>query len=245
MLHYQCEGKGTPLVLLHSGGMCGEEWQPQIAALAKRHRLIIPDLPGHGRSPLEEARLSVDGMGRAVIALLDALDIEQAHLCGSSLGGAVALWLALNHPQRLKRLIVYRITYRKNRGTHEQTQSMADPAYWQRFGLHKWLSKIHEPQGGAEAWKQVIARVSEALDPETSAHNHQLSDLRRITQPTLLVVGDRDPVAPLSDVLDMFNTIPNAGLWVMPFATHITASNTWRSAAFSEEVLRFLSRPAD
>lgn len=245
MLYYHCEGKGSPLLLLHSGGMAGEEWQPQMATFAKRHRLIVPDLPGHGRSALEGERLTVDGMGKAVIALLDELDIEQTHVCGSSMGGAVALWLALNYPQRINRLIVYRITYRKNAGTHAQTQSMADPAYWQRFGLHKWLSKLHEPQGGCEAWKEVIARVSQALDPQTSAHNHQLEDLQKIENPTLLVVGDRDPVAPLDDVLDMYRTIPSAGIWVMPFASHITATNTWRSDAFCEEVLRFLAKPID
>lgn len=245
MLYYRIEGKGSPLVLLHSGGMAGEEWSPQIEALSKRHQLIIPDLPGHGRSLLEADKLTVDHMGREVIALLDELNIDQTHICGSSMGGAVSLWLAMNYPERIKRMVVYRITYRKNTGTHAQTRSMADPGYWQRFGLHKWLSKLHEPQGGPDAWKKVIARVSESLDPETSAHNHQLADLKGIGCPVLLVVGDRDPVAPLADVLDMYHTIPEAGLWVMPYATHITATNTWRSEAFSEELLRFLSRPLD
>lgn len=245
MLHYQRHGKGAPLLLLHSGGMAGEEWQPQIAPLAKRYDVIVPDLPGHGRSPRLEGRPSIDGMAEAVIALLDALEIGAVHVCGSSMGGAVALWLALNHPERVRRLIVYRITYRKNRGTHEQTQKMADPAYWQRFGLQQWLSRLHEPQGGKDAWKQVIAGVSEVLDPATSAHNHTLEDMARITQPTLLIVGDRDPVAPLADVLAMYDAMPDAGLWVMPYATHITASNTWRGAAFAEEVLRFLAKPVN
>lgn len=243
MLYHQSEGNGSPLLLLHSGGMAGEEWAPQIPLLRKRHRVIVPDLPGHGRSLLNGERLSIDGMGKAVLALLDELKVDKVHMCGSSMGGAVALWLALNHPERVNRLIVYRITYRKNQGTHAQTQHMADPVYWERFGLQKWLSKLHEPQGGAQAWKEVIARVSQALDPDTSAHNHTLEDLRRIAQPTLLIVGDRDPVAPLADVLDMYHAIPDAGLWVMPYATHITATNTWRSNAFAEEVLRFLAKP--
>ncbi|UJF24701.1 alpha/beta hydrolase [Suttonella sp. R2A3] len=242
MLYYQEHGSGKPILLLHSGGMAGEEWQPQIPALAKRYRVIVPDLPGHGRSLLKDEPLTIAMMGQAVIELCDELGIEQAHVCGSSMGGAVALWLALNYPERIKKLVIYRITYRKNQATHAQTQNMSDPGYWRQFGLHKWLSKLHEPQGGVDAWEDVIARVSEALDPETSTHNHQLDDLAQISAPTLLIVGDRDPVAPLDDVLDMYHTIPKAGLWVMPYATHITASNTWRSDAFAEECLRFFAR---
>ncbi|MDO4435643.1 MAG: alpha/beta fold hydrolase [Cardiobacteriaceae bacterium] len=246
MLYYQTFGsrEHQPLLLLHSGGMAGVEWQPQIPLWQERYYVIVPDLLGHGQSALPAGeKLSIDGLGRAVLAMLDELGIEKVNVCGSSMGGATALWLAVHHPERVKRAIIYRISYHKNPATYAQTRQMADPAYWQQFGLQSWLSKIHEPQGGAEAWKMVIQRVSESLDPETSAHDHELSALERLKMPVLLITGDRDPVAPLDDVLAMYRVIPHAELWVMPAASHITASNTWRAAAFAEEVRRFLSRP--
>lgn len=241
-MFYQKIGQGQPLVLLHSGGMAGEEWRPQIVELEKRFLLLVPDLLGHGKSPMIAPRLSVEDMGRAVIEMLDKEGITQAHCCGSSMGGAVVLWLALNAPERVKTATIYRISYRKNTATHDQTKQMANPAYWQQYGLQRWLSQLHEPQGGEAAWQEVITRVSDALNPQTSAHNHELSRLAEIRCPVLLVVGDRDPVAPLDEVLAMYRTIPNAALWVMPFATHITASNTWRAKAFAEELKRFISR---
>lgn len=246
MLYYQTFGEKShqPLLLLHSGGMAGSEWQPQIPLWQDRYFVIVPDLLGHGQSALPDGeRLSIDGLGRAVLELLDHLGLDAVNVCGSSMGGATALWLAIHHPERVKRAIVYRISYRKNPATYEQTRLMADPAYWQRFGLHQWLSKIHEPQGGVDAWKQVIARVSESLDPEHSAHDHTQSALAQLPMPVLLVAGDRDPVAPLDEVLLMYHAIPHADLWILPHATHITATNTWRAAAFAEEVRRFLSRP--
>ena len=74
---------------------------------------------------------------------------------------------------------------------------MANPDYWRSVGLEKWLSKIHAPQGGADAWQQVIGRVSEALDPATSDHKHTLEALAEVTAPTLIIAGDRDPLVPL------------------------------------------------
>lgn len=241
--YYQSYGSGSQtLVLLHSGGMAGEEWQPQIAALSKRYRLLVPDLPGHGKTLLPDDRLSIGKLAAAVIAMLDAEGIEKAHLCGSSMGAATAMYLTLHYPERVAKAVFYRISYHKTAGTHEQTRLMADPAYWQKFGLQGWLAKLHEPQGGAEAWQRVIARVAEALAPEHTEHHHRLEDFAQIQQPVLIITGDRDPVSPLEDALDLYRVIPDCGLWVMPFASHITASNTWRGEAFAEEVIRFLAR---
>lgn len=242
MLYYTESGQGEPLILLHSGGMGGVEWKPQIPALARNFRVIVPDHLGHGRSPMVAERLTVGDMGRAVLEVMDTLQLPRAALVGSSLGGAVSLWITLHHPERVAKLVLYRVGYRKDEDTHAGTRSMADPDYWRSVGLQGWLSDIHKPQGGPEAWKTVIGRVSDALAPATTDHAYEPEILKQIAQPTLLIVGDRDPVAPLSQILEMYDAIPNSGLWVMPYASHVTASNTWRAEAFALEVTRFLQR---
>ncbi len=241
-LHYTESGQGEPLVLLHSGGMSGAEWRPQITLFARSFRVIVPDHLWHGHSPMIAEKLTIGDMGRAVLDLLDHLGLPRAFLVGSSMGGAVALWLTVHHPDRVAKLVLYRVGYRKDEDTHAGTRGMANPAYWRSVGMHKWLSDIHQPQGGPDAWEQVISRVSEALEPASTDHAHDLDILSRIAQPTLIVVGDRDPVAPLDQVLEMFGAIPNCGLWVLPHATHVTATNTWRAESFALEVTRFLQR---
>ncbi len=229
------------LILLHSGGMGAIEWQPQIKYLTSSFNLLIPDLPGHGRSQLNEGeQLSISLMGQAVVSMLEKEGVNQAHILGSSMGGAVALWIALNYPHVVDKLIIYRIGYSKNDDTYEQTLAMADPEYWRQYGMHQWLSKLHEPQGGKDAWQNVIANVSRVLNPESSEHNHSLEDLKTIKAKTLLIAGDRDPLIPTPTLLEMANAIPNSAIWIMPQASHITATNTWRAASFAEEVSRFL-----
>ncbi len=241
-LYYTESGTGAPVVLLHSGGMSGEEWKPQMPTLARNFRVIAPDQPGHGRSPMVAERLAIGDIGRAVLALLDELGVDKAHVVGSSMGGAVALWLTRHYPERVHKLVLYRVGYRKNADTHAGTREMGDPAYWRSVGLEKWLSRIHEPQGGPRAWETVIGRVSEALDPATSDHAHEPRDLAGITQPTLVVVGDRDALVPLEHALEIFRAIPDCGLWVLPYAGHVTATNTWRAESFAQEIARFLMR---
>ncbi len=240
-LYYRDQGQGPALVLLHSGGMTGAEWQSQLTTLGAHFRLLVPDLPGHGRSPLVAGALSVAGCGRAVVEWLDQLHVERAHLAGSSLGGAVALWLALNHPDRIDKLVLYRVNYRKTEAGHGHTRQLATPEYWHRAGLARWMARAHEPQGGPEAWHKVIARVAASMDPTTTDHAHRLEDLGVIDRPTLLIAGDRDPLAPLDDLVAMYRMLPSAGLWLLPYATHVTAANTWRSESFALELDRFLS----
>ncbi len=241
-LHYVESGQGEPLILLHSGGMSGAEWTPQIPLFSRHYRVIVPDHLGHGSSLMPTGKLSISDMGYAVLTLMDSLQLSHAHLLGSSLGGGVALWITRYHPERVRKLVLYRAGYRKDQCSYNETRSMADPAYWRSVGMHKWLSDIHQPQGGPDAWKEVISRVAEVLEPATTDHSHDLAALAGITQPVLLIVGDRDPVAPLAQILEMFDAMPRAGLWVMPYATHVTASNTWRAESFAREVIRFLQR---
>ncbi|HUM92260.1 MAG TPA: alpha/beta fold hydrolase, partial [Candidatus Competibacter sp.] len=73
ILHYTESGQGEPLVLLHSGGMSGAEWTPQIPLFARHFRVIAPDHLGHGGSPMMAEKLAVRAMGRAALDLLDEL----------------------------------------------------------------------------------------------------------------------------------------------------------------------------
>ncbi|MBM7517512.1 alpha/beta fold hydrolase [Nocardioides nitrophenolicus] len=103
-------GAGTPVVLLHGGGPGANgasNYVRNIDALAERFRVIVPDLPGYGASSKDLDLSDPFGdLALAVRGLLDALDIETAHLVGNSYGGAAALRLALDRPDRVDRMIL-------------------------------------------------------------------------------------------------------------------------------------------
>ena len=100
-------GSGPPVLLLHPAGFFGAVWVSQLALL-RGHRLLAPDLPGHGLSGAVDYR-GVDLRQKFVVdatAILDELEVEQAAVVGNSLGGMYALWLALAAPERVTRLAI-------------------------------------------------------------------------------------------------------------------------------------------
>ncbi|HEY4968848.1 MAG TPA: alpha/beta fold hydrolase, partial [Steroidobacteraceae bacterium] len=103
-LHYLVRGHGKPLLLIHGLGGSGADWAFQVAALEKRFRVIIPDLPGSGHSPPPRDGYTIQGFAATLWSLLDHLGVERTNIIGFSLGGAVALEMAARRPSRVPRL---------------------------------------------------------------------------------------------------------------------------------------------
>lgn len=105
LLHYQRQGQGEPLLILH--GLFGtlDNWGAQMRALSAQFDVIAADLRNHGRSPHSD-EMSYAAMSRDLLELLDHLQLAQVSLIGHSMGGKAAMQFALDHPQRVRRLIV-------------------------------------------------------------------------------------------------------------------------------------------
>lgn len=228
------------LLLLHSGGMAHQEWDLHREGFERRFRVLAPDLPGHGRTPLEGDRIELPELTEAVRGVLEHAGVPRAHVAGSSMGGSVALRLALAHPERVDRLVLFRIGFRRKPGKVREALQMDDPRTWERLGMAEWLSRIHEPQGGPEAWKDVIERAASLPDRDPPEGDLDAEALSGIQAPTLIAVGDRDPLVPVEEAVEMYRAIEEADLWVIPHATHVVAFRTWRRGIFGKEVDRFL-----
>jgi 3-oxoadipate enol-lactonase len=103
-LHYLVRGRGEPLLLIHGLGCNGADWAFQVAALEKRFRVIVPDLPGCGHSPPPRDEYTIAGCAAALWSLLDHLQVSRPNIIGFSLGGAVALEMAALRPASVPRL---------------------------------------------------------------------------------------------------------------------------------------------
>lgn len=108
---YATTGEGEPLLLIHGAQGSSVEWKPQIAALTGHFRLIVPDVRGHGASAHTPAPYSMELFADDMAGLLDALEVESAHVLGHSMGGAVAQALAARHPGKVRRLILAETNY--------------------------------------------------------------------------------------------------------------------------------------
>ena len=184
-------GQGAPpLVLLHGGiGTGRSHWSKLVTALAERFRVHMPDLPGHGRTPLGEG---VDyGMGchiGPVTELLEQLG-PPVHVAGFSMGGHVAMTVAADRPELFASLTLIGVSMREHAGLTKwrtqfepETFEAANPL-WSRY-----LSRVHAPLGGPDAWRDVLRRDSTRV----AAADRTAADFADLTCPVLLVRGDRD-----------------------------------------------------
>jgi 3-oxoadipate enol-lactonase len=118
-LYYRAHGNGDPVLLIHGLGGSGADWALQIPALEQQFRLIVPDLPGCGFSSPPATGYSIAGFAHAMWSLLDKLEIPRLNVVGFSMGGAVALEMALQRPGMVDRLALinslatYRDQWRK------------------------------------------------------------------------------------------------------------------------------------
>jgi 3-oxoadipate enol-lactonase len=139
-LAYRVDGPATApaLVLSNSLDLDRRMWQPQIAALARRFRVVRYDQRGHGRSSVPAGPYTLDRLGGDLLALVDALQVGRAHICGISLGGLVAQWLAVRHPDRVDRVIL------ANTGARIGTEA----------GWDDRIRRVHA--GGMEAIRDLV-----------------------------------------------------------------------------------------
>lgn len=104
--YYEIHGSGEPLLLLHGGLGSAGMFAPILPMLAEKRRVIGVDLHGHGRTELGNRPIELDAMGRDMATILDSLGIKQADVLGYSMGGGVGFQLALQHPDKVRRLVL-------------------------------------------------------------------------------------------------------------------------------------------
>jgi 3-oxoadipate enol-lactonase len=222
-------------------------WQPQVDFLAQRFRVIRYDSRGHGRSEAPPQTYTLDRLGDDLLAVLDAVGVERAHICGLSLGGMVALWLSAYHPERVERAVS------ANTGARIGTESSWNERIAAvRSGgmravrdlvLARFLSERFRSAHPDET--QQIAEIVEATPADgyiaacaalRDADLHRA--LPRVKVPVLIIAGDLDEATPVALARELQGAIAGSGLTVLQGAAHL--SNVEQSEVFNDHVLSFI-----
>jgi pimeloyl-ACP methyl ester carboxylesterase len=210
-LHVRTAGQGPDLLLVHGLGGASTSWQATAERLADRFRVIAPDLPGFGRSPIPAADYTPGFFVDVLVGLLDRMGVEETHAIGSSMGGQVALELGLGHPERVNRLIAvapagvppadfegtealaaYReITEAQTVGEVEAVLAAVQPEELEgpeRGRDPEEILAYVRREGAGRAFEATLAASAEArrLGPH----------LDRLQRPTLIAWGRADPMIP-------------------------------------------------
>ncbi len=224
-MYYEQHGEaGTPLVLLHGGMMTVDlNFAGLIPTLARDHQVIAVEFQGHGRTADTDREITPAALAGDVVALLDHLGVDRAHVLGHSMGGAVALELAVGHPSRVRSVVPISASVRPD-GMHEDLMDQSRHATSTRMPSAQDFADMQEAyqrlSPHPEHFTQFLATLSASNADLKGWSDEQLAS---ITAPTLLVMGDHDFVTIDHGAL-MKRLIPGSHLAVLPNTTHMSAT---------------------
>jgi 3-oxoadipate enol-lactonase len=248
-IHYVLEGQsGSPvLVFSNSLGANYSMWDPQAREFHKKFRVLRFDTRGHGQSSSTPGPYSIEWLAKDVIALLDALDLDRVNFCGLSMGGMTGMWLALNAPGRLNKLVLCNTGAKI--GTAEGWNARIGAV--QKGGLksvaaailERWFtpafrSKVPETMAN-------VLKMLEETDPDgyvaccAAVRDFDCREqLKKIRTPTLVIAGAHDSATPAADGRFLAQLIPGARYAELN-AAHL--SNIEDQDRFNAELAAFLN----
>lgn len=252
-IYYEIKGKGIPLILI--SGLGGDHffWGSSLATLSKHFQVITFDTRGIGQTDAPKDSYSLEIFADDLVALMDELQIDKAHILGFSMGGNIALTLALKHPERISKLILAAshavinqqirlfidavLNVYENGITTKQMFDLICPWLFSNSflsnpenGIYLKYDENEPDQQPLYAWKnQYLAQ---------RAYN-VVESIEKIKLPTLIINGELDLFATLEDAKLLNDKIEHSVLKVIPQSGHLI--NYENPALFHQYVLDFLT----
>jgi pimeloyl-ACP methyl ester carboxylesterase len=227
-MYYEIHGRGRPLVLLHGAmGTIESCFEKLLPGLAATRTVVAVELQGHGRTVDIDRPLSYQQMADDTVALVRALDIEVADFVGYSMGGAVALQIAMRHPAVVRRLVDAGGSWYHSLGLYSEVIEAFESGPPDLSGSvwHQAYVRVARDPG---AWPTLVAKVNE-LDRQFRGWTDD--EVRAVRTPTMLIIGDADIVRPEHTVA-MFRLLgggvvgdlidaPPSQLAILPGTSHV------------------------
>jgi pimeloyl-ACP methyl ester carboxylesterase len=254
-LYYEVHGKGRPIVALHGGLGSTEMFESVMPRLSAHHQVITPDLQGHGRTADIDRPLDIRSMADDIAALIDHLQLVKPDVVGYSLGGGVALQVAVRHPDKVGRLVLVSANVRRDAIPAEMLaqQGQVTAAAAEFMKDTPMYQVYHRVAPRPEDFPKLLEKIGAYM-----AKDFDFSEeVRGLQMPTLIMAADAD-MAPPSHYVEVFKLLdggqrdggwmdegrPKGGhaLAILPGLTHY---NIVYSPLFAETALAFLDKNRD
>jgi pimeloyl-ACP methyl ester carboxylesterase len=235
---YETHGEGEPVLLLHGGFGTNEDYASQIPELAKHFRAVAFERQGHGHTADSDQPFTFDIMSAYTIDFIEALKLAPVNLVGWSDGAITALYVAISRPDLVRRLVSVSGSYDTS---YQSPEEIA------------WLQKA-TPESFRKMVPGLIGRYDRS-SPDGPDHfpvvfkktirmwlnepNIRREELAKIAIPTLVMAADHDGVT-LEHTIELFRSIKNAGLCIVPGATHFLLSE--KPEATTRAMIEFLQK---
>jgi len=219
-LDFIVEGDGPPLYLLHGGMESRDSFEKQISVFSEHFTVVALDSREQGRSGQSNSQITYEQMSADVTALAAHLGHEQISIMGLSDGGITAITTAINHPHLIDKLVLLGATFHYDSYPEGVRKFIAEYEWDGDTDPHKYPGNfIQHYMTGHDNLSGFDAKLKEMALMWTTSPTFEQSDLNAITAKALVINGDHEDTA-LEHVLDLYEGLPNAQLFIVPNATH-------------------------
>lgn len=248
-IHYDLDGPANAPILVFSNSLGANlsMWDPQMPALRKQFRVLRYDTRGHGQSSTRPGPYNIELLARDVLALLEKLQLDRVHFCGLSMGGMTGMWLALNAPQILHKLVLCNTAAKIGdaQGWNSRIEAIRKGGMKSVSSavMERWLSstfRANSPEVTAATQSMLESAGLDGYIANCAAVRDfdARETIFAIRLPTLVISGTHDPATTPADGRFLAEKIP-AARYVELNAAHL--SNIEAETRFNSEVLAFLN----
>ena len=228
-MYYEIRGTGKPLIVIHGAYMTIDAMGAIIPRLAESRLVIAVELQGHGRTgDIADRPLTYEALADDIDALMAYLNIETADVFGYSMGGGVALEVALRHPERVNKLILVSASY-NSQGWYPEMYAAVDQITPEIFVGSPMETEYQRLAPNPENFGMLVTKLIELTK---RVQDVSPDEIRAIQAPTLVMIGDADNIRP-EHALDLYKLrgggvpgdivgAPASQLAIIPGATHVT-----------------------
>jgi len=234
------------LMLSNSLGTTHRMWDDQVKPFTQHFRLVRYDRRGHGQSGCPKGPYTMEQLGRDVLAIIDALDVEKVHWCGLSMGGMVGMWLGANAPERINKLILSNTAayYADKTPWNDRIRTVREKglASIVNANMERWFTKDFRARSPQAVQRMADMFLTTPLEGyvgccEAVRDMDHREILKEIAAPTLVIAGRHDPATTVENAEFIRSRIPRANMTLVD-AAHI--SNVEQPHDYAEIVLGFL-----
>jgi pimeloyl-ACP methyl ester carboxylesterase len=208
----------SSLLLLHGAIGAADQLQPLVRVLEANHKVHTLNFSGHGGALFPVEPFSIELFAREVLAYMDKEGLQRASVFGYSMGGYVAMYLAKHHANRIDKVITLATKFHWTEEIAAKETGMLNPdkiaAKLPDFATV--LEKRHAPND----WHKVLNKTSDMLRSLGESNTLKPDEYASIETPCLILLGDRDKMVSLEETVDVFKSLPNAQMGILPGTPH-------------------------
>lgn len=211
-------GMKPHMLFLHGAAGASYQLRAIAAKLSSHYTVHLYDFPGHGGEPLPEAPFSIPLFAAAVAEHIRVQQLESVTIFGASMGGAVGLYLAKEHPELVEKVITLGTKFHWDAATAEKEIKLLQPDIIavKVPAFAATLEKMHAPVD----WKLVLAGIAQMMIEMGKENPLHADALRSITVPALILLGDRDRMVSFEETVQVYKLLPEAAFGVLPNTPH-------------------------